>query len=90
VIWAAMQTAGDVSSGVGTQNGSFDDCQEGTVMVSEVVAYVMARLKREEEGQGLVEYGLVIFLVSIVSISALMGLSTAINGLFRAIDAVLP
>jgi pilus assembly protein Flp/PilA len=43
----------------------------------------------ETEGQGLVEYALIIFLVSIVSVAALTLLGTTISGVFSQITAKL-
>ena len=57
-------------------------------MVPHVIASIMGQLEREEEGQGLVEYGLIIVLVSIVSMVALGALGVSINSLFAQIEAV--
>jgi pilus assembly protein Flp/PilA len=53
-----------------------------------MLAYVLAWLSqfdREEEGQGLVEYGLVIILVSIAAVATLAILGTKVSGLFTTI-----
>jgi len=42
-----------------------------------------------EEGQGLVEYALIIVLVSIALVLALGGLKTALSGVFSTISADL-
>ncbi len=42
----------------------------------------LARLWKEEEGQDLVEYALLLVLLSLAAIGALGGLATAINGVF--------
>ena len=57
-----------------------------------MLPYVMAWLSqfdREEEGQGLVEYALIIVLVSIVSIIALTTLGTQVRTVFETITAAL-
>jgi pilus assembly protein Flp/PilA len=57
-----------------------------------MLPYVMAWLSqfdREEEGQGLVEYALIIVLVSIVSIAALTLLGTQVAAVFTTITAAL-
>lgn len=51
---------------------------------------LMLRLiNRDEEGQTLVEYALIIALVSITAILALQALSGGINGVFATINGVL-
>lgn len=50
-------------------------------------AYLTAK---EEEGQGMVEYGLIIALVAIVAAVALVTLGPQIAGVFDAISARLP
>ena len=49
---------------------------------------LMAKMQNEE-GQGLVEYALIIFLVSIVVIGTLTTLGTTVDGVFGAIAAAL-
>jgi Flp pilus assembly pilin Flp len=44
---------------------------------------------RREEGQTLVEYALIIALVSVVLIAALKALAVAIGGVFTKIDSAL-
>jgi pilus assembly protein Flp/PilA len=58
-------------------------------MVPYVIASVMDLLQREEEGQGLVEYGLVIILVSVAAMIALKALGSTITGLFTQIVGAL-
>jgi pilus assembly protein Flp/PilA len=43
------------------------------------------RLRRDEDGQGLVEYALIIALVSVALILVLQALGTSITGVFNAI-----
>jgi pilus assembly protein Flp/PilA len=49
----------------------------------------LSQFEREEEGQGLVEYALIIVLVSIASIAALTLLGTTVAGVFSTITAAL-
>jgi len=54
---------------------------------------IMVRLQnmfRNEKGQGMVEYGLIIGLVAVVAIAALTLLGPKIAGVFTAITAELP
>jgi pilus assembly protein Flp/PilA len=48
-----------------------------------------ARLRRDEDGQGLVEYALIISLVAIVLIAALNALAVDIGGVFTTITTAL-
>ncbi len=50
----------------------------------------LVKLIREEEGQGMVEYGLIIGLVAIAVIVALTTMSGSISGVFDKITAKLP
>ena len=50
---------------------------------------IMTRLFKEEEGQGLVEYGLILALVAVVVIGALQLLGTGLNGIFGEVNAEL-
>ncbi|MGI6143485.1 MAG: Flp family type IVb pilin [bacterium] len=47
------------------------------------------RLWQEEEGQGMVEYGLIIALVAVVLIGALVGLRGGLENIFGNAQAVL-
>jgi pilus assembly protein Flp/PilA len=47
-------------------------------------------LQSEEEGQGLVEYALIIALIAVVVALALPALAGSIQGTFEAIQAKLP
>lgn len=55
----------------------------------EYIQRLAIALRRDEEGQTLVEYALIIALVSIGSIAALGLLSDSINGVFERIQGVL-
>jgi Flp pilus assembly pilin Flp len=60
-------------------------------MLNDLKGYVqllVASLKGEE-GQGLVEYSLILALVSILSVAALSALSVSINGVFTAVTGAL-
>lgn len=46
-------------------------------------------LDREDEGQGMVEYALILVLVSVVAIGALQLLGTSIDGVFDKITGSL-
>jgi pilus assembly protein Flp/PilA len=48
------------------------------------------RLWMEEEGQGMVEYGLIIALISVVAITVLSGIGTKLLGQFQKVDDALP
>lgn len=50
---------------------------------------LLRRLVSEEEGQGLVEYALIIGLVAIVLIAALQGMEGGIAGVFTRIQTAL-
>ena len=49
----------------------------------------MNRFFREEEGQGLVEYALIIGLIAIVAIAALTSAGKSVGGLFNNINGEL-
>lgn len=46
-------------------------------------------LVKDEEGQGMTEYGLIIALIAIVVIGALVALSGSLNGIFGRAGAAL-
>jgi len=50
---------------------------------------IMKRLVREEEGQGMVEYALIIALIAVVVAGLIPGVTTAISGTFNDIIASL-
>ena len=50
---------------------------------------MLKRFFKEESGQGMVEYGLIIALVSIVLIVALMAMNGGLNTIFTKISTTL-
>jgi pilus assembly protein Flp/PilA len=60
-----------------------------TAMVEYVKALVAQYLPEETEGQGLVEYALIIVLVSIAAIATLTLLGTTVSGVFTTITNAL-
>ena len=61
-------------------------------MLQQYVEYFMAQfglVKDEEEGQGLVEYALIIVLISIAAIVAMNALAGGISGVFTRITQTL-
>ena len=53
--------------------------------MSEFVKLLVARLVREEEGQDLVEYALLVGLIAIACIAGVTLLGGSVNGLFTAL-----
>ena len=49
----------------------------------------MLRLWKEEEGQDLVEYGLLVALLSLAAVATMKTLATAINGIFVNVGTTL-
>ncbi len=47
--------------------------------------WTIRRFLRNEKGQGMVEYGLILFLVSIVAIGMLTNVGSRINAIFQQI-----
>ena len=58
------------------------------LLYSHLVAW-LSTLEREEEGQGLVEYALIIVLVSIAAIVTLTALGKKVSDVFAQITAAL-
>lgn len=61
-------------------------------MLNNLFAYlnvVFADVKEREEGQGMVEYALILALVSIAAIAVLPGLGTAIVNVFTTVTGSL-
>jgi len=63
--------------------------QHYSALVASHVQAFVASLDREDEGQGLVEYALIIVLVSIVAMVALNALGTSVTKAFTDITAKL-
>ncbi|MEJ7826179.1 MAG: hypothetical protein WKF48_12155 [Solirubrobacteraceae bacterium] len=61
-------------------------------MLNNLMAYlsvVFADLKAREEGQGLVEYALILALISVVAIVALRLIGTNVDGILDTVGAAL-
>jgi pilus assembly protein Flp/PilA len=58
-------------------------------MMTQLLARLYS-LRSDERGQGLVEYALIIALVSVVLIAALNALAVDIGGVFTSIGGALP
>jgi len=50
---------------------------------------ILARLWKEEEGQDLIEYALLIVLMALAAIGSIGGLATAVNNVFASAAANL-
>jgi len=50
---------------------------------------VLKRLWQDDEGQDLVEYGLLLFLVALAAIAAMKGLASGISGVFTSASTSL-
>lgn len=57
--------------------------------MTQFVAMLESLRKHEDEGQGLVEYALIIFLVSIAAVATLGVLGTSVSGIFTTITGSL-
>jgi pilus assembly protein Flp/PilA len=53
------------------------------------VASILARLHREEEGQGMVEYVLIIALVALAATAGMTTLAKAVNSAFSMVGSIL-
>lgn len=59
--------------------------EKGVNMFAIINGFICEMMERRDEGQGLVEYALIILLVSIVVIGVLSLLGTSIQDVFQAI-----
>ena len=60
-------------------------------MMAQIVLKWLSQFQTEEEGQGLVEYALILVLVSVVAIVTLRILGTNVAGVFTSIsNAIVP
>ena len=50
-----------------------------------LINYVLATLRRDEDGQGLAEYALILALIAIVAIIALIFLGTQVSGILSTV-----
>ncbi len=57
-------------------------------MVNSVVSF-LSRLHREEEGQGMVEYVLLIVFVALAATAGMSSLASAINSAFSQVGTIL-
>ena len=58
-------------------------------MVFQLMQWMRSIVERHEEGQGLVEYALIIVLISVVSIAILSVLGTSVSSVFSQANAAL-
>ncbi|HXG36896.1 MAG TPA: Flp family type IVb pilin [Dehalococcoidia bacterium] len=56
--------------------------------INELILSVRARFHKEE-GQGLVEYGLILALISVVAIAALTATGVGVNAILEQVSGVL-
>lgn len=50
---------------------------------------LMKRLMKEEEGQGLVEYALIVGFIALIAVAAISASGTAVNGVWTKIQTEL-
>ena len=55
-----------------------------------LISSILGALRRDEEGQGLAEYALILALIAIVAIVALLFLGTQISGVLHEIGSHCP
>jgi pilus assembly protein Flp/PilA len=67
-----------------------DETEKGNEeMVNELLLRLMARLQTAEEGQGMVEYALILALVSVVAITILIALGSNVKLVFSSASSAL-
>jgi pilus assembly protein Flp/PilA len=69
--------------------GSGQHFTRRSLAMSNSVLSILARLHREEEGQGMVEYVLIIALVALAATAGMSSLATAINSAFSKVGSLL-
>lgn len=74
--------------GGGQMSRVYDLCVKSYIGLT-AVGQKLRRLGRDEEGQGMVEYGLIIGLVAIAVVVALVALTGGLNNIFAAITKTL-
>jgi pilus assembly protein Flp/PilA len=55
-------------------------------LISNLLTYLRTRRDDDEDGQTLVEYGLLLALIAIVVIAVLVVLGPAVSGIFRSVN----
>jgi pilus assembly protein Flp/PilA len=58
-------------------------------MTHAVIPNSLVRLWREESGQGLVEYVLILALIAFAAVAGMSSLATSINSAFSAVGSIL-
>jgi pilus assembly protein Flp/PilA len=62
--------------------------QGGTEMIQQI-QYVLTRIHKDEEGQGLVEYLLILALVAFAATAGMSSLASGLNSAFSQIGVIL-
>jgi pilus assembly protein Flp/PilA len=58
--------------------------------MSSIISYLVAAAQtRQQEGQAMVEYGLILGLVSVIAIVALTAIGADVNGVYTTVAGVL-
>ena len=74
--------AGDINDGGNPQKGVTQEMRDFMIRIA-------AQLRSREEGQAMVEYALILGLVSVVAIGALTLIGGSVNGIYTAIQTAL-